>query len=108
MQGQFTLSDLTQWWGRAGRDGKPAVVHWFVDDNYINNNYISYELKFVLHKAMNDKVCIRSLLLSYFRFNDEQLVPDSVPSQTHLRACVAQSVLRTNHWIGVVFIFTVY
>ena len=79
MQGQFTLSDLTQWWGRAGRDGKPAVVHWFVDDNYINNNYISYELKFVLHKAMNDKVCIRSLLLSYFRFNDEQLVPDSVP-----------------------------
>ena len=28
---------------------------------------------------MNDKVCIRSHLLSYFRLNDEQLVPDSVP-----------------------------
>ena len=49
MQGQFSLSDLIQWWGRAGRDGKPAIVHWFVDENYVKNSYISYELKFILH-----------------------------------------------------------
>ena len=77
MQGQFSLSDLTQWWGRAGRDGKPAIVHWFVDENYVKNSYISYELKFILHLALTGRNCIRPLLLRYFRFNDEQLVHDS-------------------------------